>query len=371
MRQRYTQHERNILEFLYEYGLFLAKTATFVIAVAVIIGLLVAGTSKGKSSKKGKLELTDLGERLQDHQDMMTEQLMTDDEIKQLRKEEKKRLKEEKKQAKKAAKEKAKNKDKDEDDVEHPSRVYVLKFNGSVDAHEVESLREEVTAILSIANKEHDQVLLKLESGGGVVHGYGLAASQLARIKDAEIPLHVVVDKVAASGGYMMACMADKLYCAPFAIIGSIGVIAQIPNFNRLLKKHDVDFEQVTAGEYKRTLTMFGENTEKARDKFKQELEEVHVLFKNFVQKYRPDMDIAKVATGEHWFGQQALELDLVDDLSTSDDLICKFFKEEKDIQLVEFKAHKKLSEKVAENMSSVASRHLTNAVQKTRHWYQ
>lgn len=361
-----------ILEFLYEYGLFLAKTATFVIAVAAIVGIVVASSVKGKGAKKGTLELTDLGEQLHDQQEMMKEQLLTEEEIKQARKDEKKRLKEEKKQAKKEAKAKKKaSKEEAEEETPKASRVFVLKFNGSVDAHEVESLREEITAILSVANKEQDEVLLKLESGGGVVHGYGLAASQLARLKSAEIPLTVAVDKVAASGGYMMACMADKLYCAPFAIIGSIGVIAQIPNFNRLLKKHDVDFEQVTAGEYKRTLTMFGENTDKAREKFKQELEEVHLLFKSFVQKYRPELDLAKVATGEHWFGQQAFELGLVDELSTSDDLLGQYYQQEKEIHLVEFKAHKKLSEKVAENMSLAAGRQMTNALQKVRHWYQ
>ena len=153
-----------------------------------------------------------------------------------------------------------------------------------MDAHEVESLREEITAIISIANPSKDKVLIRLESGGGVVHGYGLAASQLQRIKSAGIPLSVAIDKVAASGGYMMACVADEILAAPFAIVGSIGVIAQIPNFNKILKKNDVEFEQITAGEFKRTLTLFGENTDKAREKFREEIEQTHDLFKTTLE---------------------------------------------------------------------------------------
>ncbi|MDF5637600.1 protease SohB, partial [Vibrio parahaemolyticus] len=187
-------------------------------------------------------------------------------------------------------------------DSKREPHLFVLDFNGSIDAKEVASLREEITAILAVA-REGDEVLLRLESGGGMVHGYGLASSQLDRIKAAGLPLTISVDKVAASGGYMMACVADKIVSAPFAIVGSIGVIAQIPNFNKLLKKHDIEYEQLTAGEYKRTLTMFGENTDKARDKFKQELEETHVLFKDFIRERRPSLDLDKVATGEHWFG--------------------------------------------------------------------
>ncbi|MBW8190227.1 protease SohB [Neiella marina] len=360
------------MEFLYEYGLFLAKTVTFVIAIAAVIGLIVANSSKGRVGRKGHLELTDLRDQLDEHQDVIRHQLLSDEELKQLKQEEKKKAKQAKKDAKQKAKE-AKKKGAAEDisEQEVQGRIFVLKFNGSVDAHEVESLREEVTAILSVADTDHDEVLLKLESGGGVVHGYGLAASQLDRIKKAGLTLTVVVDKVAASGGYMMACLADKLYCAPFAIIGSIGVIAQIPNFHRLLKKHDIDFEQVTAGEYKRTLTMFGENTDQARDKFKNELNEVHGLFKDFVQRYRPELDLAKVATGEHWFGIQAHELGLVDELATSDELLMQHCLDDKEIHEVRYVIRKKLSEKVAENVTSSLARVAANWSQKLRYWQQ
>ena len=191
----------------------------------------------------------------------------------------------------------------------------MVDFKGSIDAGEVASLREEISAILTIADKG-DEVIVNVESGGGMVHGYGLASSQLDRLRKAEIPLSICVDKVAASGGYMMACVANKVYAAPFAIVGSIGVVAQVPNFNRLLKKHDIDYEQHTAGDFKRTLTIFGENTDEGREKFQKELEETHVLFKAFISKYRPELDIAKVATGEHWYGQQAIELGLIDEVA-------------------------------------------------------
>ena len=112
------------------------------------------------------------------------------------------------------------------------------------------------------------------------------------------IGMNATFDKVAASGGYMMACIGDRILSAPFAVLGSIGVVAQIPNLHRLLKKHDVDYEVLTAGEYKRTLTVFGENTDKGRQKFQEDLELTHVLFKDFVSRYRPQLDIDQVLGG-------------------------------------------------------------------------
>jgi serine protease SohB len=170
--------------------------------------------------------------------------------------------------------------------------------------------------------RAEDEVVVRLESGGGMVHAYGLAASQLRRIRDAGIPLTVAVDKIAASGGYLMACVADRVLAAPFAIVGSIGVVSQIPNFHRLLRRHDIDFEQVTAGEFKRTITLFGETTEKAREKLRQEVEDTHELFKSFVAEQRPGLDLATVATGEYWLASRALDLQLVDELRTSDDYL-------------------------------------------------
>jgi serine protease SohB len=200
-------------------------------------------------------------------------------------------------------------------------RVYVVKFNGNVSASAVTNLREEITAILTQA-KSDDEVVVKLESAGGMVHSYGLASSQLDRLRKRGIPITVCVDKVAASGGYMMACVGDKILAAPFAVIGSIGVVAQLPNFHRLLKKHDIDFELLTAGEHKRTLTVFGENTEQGREKFIEDLQDTHQLFKSYVAERRPKIDIDKVATGDVWFGSRALELSLVDELMTSDEYL-------------------------------------------------
>jgi serine protease SohB len=199
--------------------------------------------------------------------------------------------------------------------------VFVLNFHGDIRGSAVASLRQEISAVLSVARPQ-DEVLLRLESSGGLVTAYGLAASQLTRIKEKKLKLTAAVDKVAASGGYMMACVADRIIAAPFAVLGSIGVIAQLPNFNRFLKKNDIDFEQFTAGEYKRTVTLFAENTDKAREKFRLELEDTHTLFKDFVKQHREGLDITQVATGEHWYGTRALELKLVDELRTSDDYL-------------------------------------------------
>ncbi len=201
-------------------------------------------------------------------------------------------------------------------------KIYVLDFKGDTAASAVENLREEITLILATAKAGRDRVVVRLESPGGMVHGYGLAAAQLVRLRDAGFNLTICVDKVAASGGYMMACIANEIISAPFAVVGSIGVVAQVPNFNRLLKEKHIDFELYTAGQFKRTVTMFGENTEEGKAKFEEELQQTHELFKHFVEKYRPQLNVEKVATGEHWYGKDALELNLVDQLKTSDEYL-------------------------------------------------
>ncbi|EJG0024744.1 TPA: protease SohB [Vibrio alginolyticus] len=337
------------MEFLLDYGLFLAKIITVVAAIIVL--LIIAKSAGGKSgAAKGELEITNLSEQHKQSVEQLEHYLHDDAFIKArdkaVKKEEKEKNKSREKEIKQASKDGSL-------DSKREPHLFVLDFNGSIDAKEVASLREEITAILAVA-REGDEVLLRLESGGGMVHGYGLASSQLDRIKAAGLPLTISVDKVAASGGYMMACVADKIVSAPFAIVGSIGVIAQIPNFNKLLKKHDIEYEQLTAGEYKRTLTMFGENTDKARDKFKQELEETHVLFKDFIRERRPSLDLDKVATGEHWFGTQAKELGLVDDISTSDDIVVAACKD-KTVLSVHYVQKKKLADKLAGVAGKVA----------------
>ena len=308
------------MEFLFEYGLFFAKVATMLIAFVVIVSVVVSASQRNKVGPgKGHLEITSLNPQFEELKETML--LATTDEIHQ--KTEEKRLHKAKKRQIAADKKAAKNRSASQENLEKKpkSKVFVLNFNGNISAAAVEHLREEITAILTQASS-NDEVLLKLESPGGMVHSYGLASSQLDRLRKKSIPLTVCVDRVAASGGYMMACVADKILAAPFAIIGSIGVVAQIPNFNKLLKKHDVEFEMLTAGEHKRTLTMFGENTDKGREKFVEELEDTHQLFKDYVSERRPQVDIDKIATGEIWFGSRALAMSLIDDIQTSDEYL-------------------------------------------------
>lgn len=309
------------MDFLLEYGLFFAKIATFVIAVIILLSVAVGLSQKSKqSAKKGHLEITPLNEFYNEMSDAIKFAVMDEHqqkvESKKQQKEKQKKAREQQKALKKAAKG-----DSDKDAVEQKPRVFVVNFHGNISASAVTNLREEVTAILSQAT-EKDEVVVRLESGGGMVHSYGLASSQLDRIRKRKIPLTVCVDKVAASGGYMMACVADKILAAPFAILGSVGVVAQLPNFNKVLKKHDVEFELLTAGEHKRTLTMFGENTDSDREKFLEDLQDTHELFKQFVSEHRPSVDIAKIATGEVWFGLRAMDLKLADELQTSDEYL-------------------------------------------------
>jgi serine protease SohB len=336
------------LEFLYEYGMFLAKAITIVVAIVAVIIVVLASTVKHKSDK-GELRITNLSEELEELKHGLKEELLSKKEFKAYEKQ---------------LKIDEKVKDKTEGDTSK-GKVFVIDFKGSIDAAEVASLREEISAILAIAEKG-DEVVVNVESGGGMVHGYGLASSQLDRLRQADIPLTVCVDKVAASGGYMMACVANKIYAAPFAIVGSIGVVAQLPNFNRLLKKHEIDYEQHTAGDFKRTLTVFGENTDEGRQKFQEELEETHVLFKAFVSKYRPELNLEKVATGEHWYGQQAIELGLVDEILTSDDVVMSLAKDRK-VYKLRYQVKKKLADKIAHGASLSVNAIFNRLIEKNR----
>jgi len=233
-------------------------------------------------------------------------------------------------------------------------KIFVLDFKGDIQASAVENLREEITLILATAKAGRDRVVVRLESPGGMVHGYGLAAAQLVRLRDAGFHLTICVDKVAASGGYMMACIANEIISAPFAVVGSIGVVAQVPNFNRLLKEHNVDFELYTAGQYKRTVTMFGENTPEGKAKFEEELQQTHVLFKHFVEKYRPQLKVDKVATGEHWYGQDALDLNLVDKLQTSDEYLLALLPQH-DVYVINTRKKATLGEKLGLQAAQMA----------------
>ncbi|MDQ9029294.1 protease SohB [Acinetobacter nosocomialis] len=233
-------------------------------------------------------------------------------------------------------------------------KIFVLDFKGDIQASAVENLREEITLILATAKAGRDRVVLRLESPGGMVHGYGLAAAQLVRLRDAGFHLTICVDKVAASGGYMMACIANEIISAPFAVVGSIGVVAQVPNFNRLLKEHNVDFELYTAGQYKRTVTMFGENTPEGKAKFEEELQQTHILFKHFVEKYRPQLNVDKVATGEHWYGQDALDLNLVDKLQTSDEYLLALLPQH-DVYVINTRKKATLGEKLGLQAAQMA----------------
>lgn len=293
------------MEFLFAFGLFLAKAVTVVVAILIVVFSIFAMTRRDSDgdSVRDIVKVKKLNDRYDAMRETIGATLLSSKERKQRRKERKK----EKKAEKKAGPD------------EERKRIFVLDFDGDPRASGVESLRDEITAILTGA-KDGDQVFVRLESPGGQVHGYGLAASQLARFREENIPLTVAVDKVAASGGYMMACVADHIIAAPFAVVGSIGVVAGLPNFNRLLKDNNVDYELFTAGEYKRTVTMFGENTDKAREKMHEDLEEIHGLFKDFVAKFRPNLNLAEVANGDTWFGTQGVENGLVDEVRTSDD---------------------------------------------------
>jgi serine protease SohB len=327
-----------MIDALIHLGVFfleaLVVLATILIVAAGLIGLI----TRGRERPVNKIVITDLNKQFQRMKDTLQASLQTTAEQKQAKKN--------KKREKKKAKKKKLTR------LSAKKHVFVIDFQGDLKASGVERLRQEISAILSIATPK-DEVVVRLESPGGVVHGYGLAASQLQRIRTKKIPLTISIDKVAASGGYLMACVGDKILAAPFAIIGSIGVLAQIPNFHKLLEKHHIDFEQITAGEYKRTLTMFGKNTEKGREKMQESISEIHTLFKNFIKEQRPAVDLAKTATGEYWLAKQAHPLKLVDELQTSDDYLMQLEPNTK-LRLVRFAQKKTWTQKMGSQAHAV-----------------
>ena len=325
-------------EFLAAYGLFLAELATFALVLVVLILVIVASRRRGHAEG---LVVEHLNRQFEDSADGLKLAIEGKGRHKKaLKARQKERKREDKARAKEGS---------------TKPRLYVLDFKGDLRASAAASLREEVSAVLRVA-APGEQVLVRLENSGGTVHEHGFAASQLTRLKQHGLKLIVAVDKVAASGGYLMACVADRLIAAPFAIVGSIGVLAQLPNFHRLLEEKGVDFEQITAGRYKRTLTMFGENTDEGRAKLKEQVEEIHELFKAQIREHRPQVDVETVATGEHWHGVRALDLKLVDELKTSDDVLLEAAKDH-DLYHIAYKRHRSLQERVLGGAESLLAR--------------
>ena len=325
-----------LLESLFDYGVFLAKTLTLLAGVFVLAVLLLR--VRHGSEHREHLEITDLKDRYRELTFAIKQFSLPKKTYRALVKAERKRDKEREKGSSSDLK-----------------RLFVIDFNGDIRASEVAALRVLVTALLLEA-REGDQVLVRLDNAGGMVSEHGLAASQLARIRAKGLPLTVAVDKVAASGGYLMACVADRIIAAPFAVLGSIGVLAELPNFHRLLDRYGVDFELHTAGEHKRTLTLFGENTDDGRRKLREQLEETHALFKSFVVEHRPHLDLKQVATGEYWHGQRAVELGLVDAIQTSDDFLLAA-SQDMDLLKLKYRAHKKPLERLLASVSAAAER--------------
>lgn len=324
-----------MLDILTQLFVFTTKAIIIVALVLILIAGAIAILSWGKEKMLGRIVIKNLNDAFNETTESLLSEILSKNDFKTWQKNKKKA-----------------EKDKEKSATDMPVKhTYVIHFEGDIKASAVAALREEVTAILGIATT-NDEVVVRLESAGGMVHSYGLAAAQLQRIRNRNIPLTVIVDKVAASGGYMMACIANQILAAPFAIIGSIGVIIQIPNFHRLLKEKHIDFEQLTAGNFKRTLTMFGHNTEEGREKLREEIEEIHHLFKDLIKDHRQQLDIEKVSTGEHWMGTQALELKLVDKLQTSDDYLLEKNKDSK-VYEIKYITRKSLAEKLSAGVSA------------------
>ena len=293
-----------MLDLLVAYGFFLLKIITVLLVILIPILMISSSTKHRKETDKGRIIVKNLSDKLEEIGVTLKSAEMDPKAYKSF-------LKERNKKKKKEIKGKSKE------------IVYVLDFKGDIQASAVGKLKQEINAIIA-SQVKCKEVVIKVESGGGSAYAYGLCAAELKRLVDNKIKLTVCIDKIAASGGYLMSCVATKIVAAPWAIVGSIGVIAQLPNFHRLLKKLDIDIEMHTAGKFKRTLTTLGENTKQGREKFISELEDLHIVFKDFVKENRSKIQVAKVATGEVWQGDKAKKLGLIDEIGTSDDYLLK-----------------------------------------------
>jgi serine protease SohB len=304
----------NFISFIF----FALSVILVVVAIVFVVGSFFSLLAKAKQEvaelAKGRLTIRKLGDDYKETKNEILETILDKKEYKNYTKEQKKAAK----------KDKLENK------------VFVINFKGDMHASQVEGLREEVSAVLAAA-KANDEIIVRIDSPGGVVNGYGFAAAQLERIRQADLSLTICIDQVAASGGYMMSAVGHKIISAPFAIVGSIGVIGQVPNIHDLLEKNGINIEMHTSGEFKRTLTTMGKNTEEGREKFKQDLHNIHELFKKHILAYRPSLDMQKVGTGEYWFGKDALELGLVDKIQTYDDYIIEHLNNDLDVYQIEF----------------------------------
>ncbi len=327
-----------MIEALIDYGLFLAKTLTLLFGIGFLLLFLLRARKAASSLEEDRLEIVPLNKHYRNlaHQ-LKRASLGHKDFLKFLKSEDKAKKKAEKKKDPK-------------------KRLFVLDFHGDIKATETAALRELITCILLEA-QEDDEVLLRLENAGGLVNEHGFAAAQLLRLRSKGLRLTVSVDRVAASGGYLMAVVADRIIAAPFAVLGSIGVVAQLPNFHRVLERQGIEYELHTAGEYKRTLTLFGENTEEGRAKVREQLEAIHSLFKAFIEEHRPHLDLARVATGEYWHGQQALELGLIDAIETSDDFLLAAARE-RALYKIAYHAHKRPLERLLAAVQSAFLRY-------------
>jgi serine protease SohB len=324
-----------VASFLADYGLFLLELLT-VAAILVLAALIIVSAAKKQHEPDG-MTVENLTKSARQRGEAIRRTLLGRREARRLSKQRKK------------AESEGEGADKPD-----RRRLFVLDFKGDIRATATAALREEISAVIEVS-RSGDSVLLRLENAGGAVHEHGLAASQLLRLRARGIPLVIAVDKVAASGGYLMASAADRIIAAPFAIIGSIGVVAQLPNFHRLLEAKGVDFEQLTAGRYKRTLTLFGKNTDEGREKLQEELAEVHELFKRQLHELRPGLDLERIATGEHWYGTRALELGLIDEIGTSDDYLLEAAASA-ELYRLSYRRQRKLVERVLQGAEGLLS---------------
>ena len=166
----------------------------------------------------------------------------------------------------------------------------------------------------------------------------------------------------------MMAVVADRIVASRLAVIGSIGVVGQVPNVHRLLKRFDIDVLEMTAGTNKRPVSLIGPLTDQGIETFKKQLSDTHRLFRDHVHRFRPQLDIEAVSNGDIWHGVDALTHGLIDEIATSDEMIDRARHEgDLDVFSIRWRQAKNLRERLEESVSLITEKALMRALQRLK----
>ncbi|WP_310450148.1 S49 family peptidase [Sulfuritalea sp.] len=235
----------------------------------------------------------------------------------------------------------------------------VIKAKGDANAENI------ITALQAAFDDKHTVgVILRINSPGGSPVQSGIINDEMRRLRAAhpEIPLHVVVEDVCASGGYYVAAAADKIFVDKASIVGSIGVLMDGFGFTGTMEKLGVERRLLTAGESKGFLDPFSPQNESHKDHAKQMLGEIHQQFIDVVRKGRGKRlkETPEMFSGLMWSGAKSIELGLADGYGTVDSVARDVFKAS---EIRDFSVKQNFAEKFAKQFGADMAEGMANVM--------